>query len=186
MPQQDTEALNALMPGIAGGDEGAFRTLYDRTAPQLLALLLRLLKSRPLAEDVLQETMVAAWSRAADFDPARAGVRTWLTTIARRRALDLLRSGTRRRAILRDDEHDIRQFLGFAGNEPALPESSDTDRRLAECLGRLQLEAAASIRYAYLDGLTFAEISAALERSIGTVKSWVRRGLGKLRECMQT
>jgi len=172
---------------LAGsGNEAAFRQFYDRTAPILNAILLRMLKDRFQAEDVLQDAMVIAWNKAAEFDPAKAGAKTWITTIARRRALDLLRSRKRRDEVMQEGAADIRDVLSQA--EPAAaasPESSATERRLAQCFGELNSDAASCIRFAYLEGLSFTEIAVRIDRRLGTVKSWIRRGVSKLRECMR-
>lgn len=186
MTMADPDQLNALMSDAARGDEAAFRRFYDLSSPSILAFLLRLLNDRYHAEDVLQESMVIAWNRAHEFDPARAAATTWITTIARRRALDILRNQSRRAEILRDEASEVRSVLGLedAADAPAV-ESDATGGRLTVCMGELSSDAATCVRYAYLDGLTFSEIATTVERSVGTVKSWVRRGLAKLKECMQ-
>lgn len=185
--ERTNSELDDLLVRAGSGDEVAFKRFYDLSAPILLALLIRMLKDRFQAEDVLQDTMVTAWNKATEFDPERAGARTWITMIARRRALDLLRSSSRRQAIVAGAAFGIREVLGQT-NDAALdnpPESSATATRLAECLGRLNSDAASCIRCAYLDGLTFSEIADRLGRSLGTVKSWIRRGMVKLQACMQ-
>ena len=186
MPVRDVNELDTLMLRASARDEAAFRRFYELTAPAVLAFLLRMLRDRFHAEDVLQDTMVIAWNKASDFDPAIASARTWITTIARRRALDLLRSRKRRDDVLHDDAAGIRDMFGQDQPLSAdAPESSATVHRLAFCFDKLNQDAAACIRFAYLDGLTFPEIAARLDRSLGTVKSWVRRGLSKLQECMR-
>ena len=92
--------LDRLMQRAGAGDEAAFRRFYDATAPAILAFLMRMLRDRFLAEDVLQETMVTAWNKARDFDPSLAAAKTWITTIARRRALDLIRSRSRHAEVM--------------------------------------------------------------------------------------
>lgn len=187
MARRDANELDRTMLRAGDGDEAAFRRFYDLTAPALLAILLRMLKDRFQAEDVLQDTMVIAWNKAADFDPGKAGARTWITTIARRRALDLLRSRKRRDALMQDCAADIRDVLSQSdAASPGSPESAATERRLAFCFGELNDDAAACIRFAYLDGLTFTEIAARIDRSLGTIKSWIRRGVAKLQQCMRT
>ncbi len=177
--------LDRLMQRAGAGDEAAFRRFYDATAPAILAFLVRMLRDRFLAEDVLQETMVTAWNKARDFDPALAAAKTWITTIARRRALDLIRSRSRHAEVMDLGAPEIRAVLGLEAGRSAVTESGQTGERLAYCMGQLNDEAAACIRLAYLDGLTFREIAERIERSLGTVKSWIRRGLGKLKACMQ-
>lgn len=187
MTTGDSNELDTLMLRAGARDEAAFRRFYDLTAPAVLAFLLRMLKDRFQAEDVLQDAMVIAWNKASQFDPALASAKTWITTIARRRALDLLRSRKRRDEVLHDDAAGIREVFGL--DQPAsssAPESSATIQRLATCFGRLNRDAATCIQLAYLDGLTFAEIAAQIQRSLGTVKSWVRRGVASLQVCMRS
>lgn len=187
MAVREANELDTLMLRAGSGDEAAFRRFYDLTAPALLAFLLRMLNDRFHAEDVLQDAMVIAWNKAGEFNPRRAAAKTWITTIARRRALDLLRSRSRRDEVLHQGAADIRGTLGQVKAVAAeSPESSATVQRLAYCFGKLSNDAAACIQFAYLDGLTFSEIAAHMHRSLSTVKSWVRRGLSKLQTCMQT
>jgi len=186
MTERVPNELDQLMLLAGAGDETAFRRFYDLTSPAILAFLFRMLSDRFHAEDVLQEAMVIAWNKAHEFDPNRAAAKTWITTIARRRALDLLRSGKRRDGVLHGGQADIRLVLGQ--DEPSgttSPESAATEQRLADCFGQLSSDAAACIQYAYLDGLTFVEIAEQINRSLNTVKSWIRRGLDKLQACMQ-
>lgn len=186
MATQQNAELDDLMSQAAGGDQVAFRQFYDRASPSILAILVRLMNDRYQAEDVLQDAMVVAWNKASEFDPGIASAKTWITTIARRRALDLLRNDTRRQEILHDDARDIRRSMGLdRDSSAAAPESAATAQRLVHCLGELDPNASACIQFAYLDGLTYNEIAARLSRSLGTVKSWVRRSLAKLKVCMQ-
>ncbi len=186
MATQQNAELDSLMAQAAQGNQVAFRRFYDLASPSILAILIRLMKDRYRAEDVLQDAMVVAWNKAAEFDPGLASARTWITTIARRKALDLLRSDTRRQEILHDDARDIRRTMGLdAGGSETTPESTATADRLVFCFGELDPDAAACVRFAYIDGLTFSEIADRLNRSLGTVKSWVRRSLLKLKVCMQ-
>ncbi len=185
MTDRPDDQLDELMQRAGSGDEASFRRFYDATAPAVLAFLMRMLRDRFLAEDVLQETMVIAWNKAAAFDPSLAAAKTWITTIARRRALDVIRSRSRDAEVIGDGARDIRAVLGQESGGSAETESGQTAERLVYCMGQLNAEAAACIRLAYLDGLTFREIAERIEHSLGTVKSWIRRGLGKLKVCMR-
>lgn len=186
MAERDHTELDRLMLRAARGDDAAFRRFYEAAAPAILAFLLRMLPDRFQAEDVLQEAMVIAWNKADEFDPKRAAAKTWITTIARRRAIDVIRSSRRRDVVMHNDAANIRDSLSPADGEPEpQPESRATALRLATCFGELNSDVAACIRFAYLDGYTLSEIAARISRSLNTVKSWVRRGLHKLEECMQ-
>lgn len=185
MATRQMDELDTLMLQAGKGDEAAFRRFYDAAAPAINAFLLRLLKDRYLAEDVLQEAMVVAWNRADEFDPELAAAKTWITTIARRRALDLLRNQRRREEILDESTGDIRSVLALENSESTIPESDATAKRLALCFSELRSEAATCIQFAYLDGMTLREIALRIDRSLNTIKSWVRRGLTQLKTCMQ-
>ena len=186
MAERERTDLDRLLLRAARGDDAAFRQFYEAAAPAILAFLLRLLPDRFQAEDVLQEAMVIAWNKAGDFDPKRAAAKTWITTIARRRAIDVIRSGRRRDTVMYDDAANIRDSLNPGDSEVSpQPESRATEIRLATCFGELSHDAATCIRYAYLDGYTLSEIAARVSCSLNTVKSWVRRGLRKLEECMR-
>ncbi|HZD52628.1 MAG TPA: sigma-70 family RNA polymerase sigma factor [Woeseiaceae bacterium] len=178
--------LNELLHRSGRGDERAFRALYEAAAPKLMAIAVRMLNDRQQAEDVVQQTMIAAWRSGAEFDPARCQATTWLASITRYRSLDLLRKTRRQHDILRDDHHAILHVLGH--DEPlnrSEPIPAETAGRLERCLGEISRDQAGCIQLAFLEGHTFAEIADKLDRSIGTVKSWVRRGLQKLRECVE-
>jgi RNA polymerase sigma-70 factor (ECF subfamily) len=178
--------LDTLLRQTARGDQTAFKALYDQVSPRVLAFLLQMLGDRHFAEDALQDAMVQVWHNASTFDPGRARASTWIVGIARNRALDQLRKTGRFREVLRDGEYSIGQALYRDDNDaPEQPLSELTSGRLAHCMEELGDNPAASIRLAYVNGMTFQEIATAQAQSIGTVKSWVRRGLQKLRECMQ-
>lgn len=178
--------LNKLLQKSGQGDSQAFRQLYDIASPKLMAIAVRMLNDHHLAEDVVQQTMMAAWHSAADYDPGRSQAATWLTSITRYRALDLIRKHGRQRDILRDEQQDILSVLGH--DEPVQdsdPVPSETSDRLRHCFGEISRDQAGCIQLAFVEGLTFNEIAMKLDRSIGTVKSWMRRGLQKLRECVE-
>lgn len=182
----DEPDLEKLLAASAAGDEAAFRKLYDTAAPRLLAVARRLLHDHHRAEDALQQAMISAWNRAGDFDPARGRASTWLIAIVRNRAIDLMRSENRQHTALTDERHDVAAVLGR--DAPQIlhePLSATVAQRLGECFEEIGAQPSASIRLAYLDGLTFREIAARLKSPLGTVKSWVRRGLLQLRECIE-
>ena len=177
-PERDAR-LADLMHRCAQGDQGALRELYALASPQLLALLMRMLRRRDLAEEVLQEAFVSAWRNASEYDAGRGRVMTWLVTIARNRALDELRR-TARAALV--PGIDLDQLPDEAPEESYGPAEA---RALAACLDALPDGQRRSVQLAYLDGLTQDEIARALRAPLGTVKSWVRRGLSALRRCLE-
>lgn len=169
--------------GRAGqGDRAAFRRVYEATSAKLMGVCLRILADRQLAEDVLQDTYLTVWRKAGTFDPARASPITWLATIARNRSIDRLRSGVQlRRAAPLD------VAVGIAdGTPPAseLVEEAEDVRRLGLCLDELEDRTARCIRTAFFEGVTYEAMAEREATPVGTMKSWIRRGLQKLRACL--
>jgi RNA polymerase sigma-70 factor (ECF subfamily) len=173
----DTELLHA----IARGDESALAALYDRYHSILLGLLLRILHSRVEAEDVLQEVFLQIWQRAANFDEARGRAFTWMVTLARSRAIDRLRSlQSRQRA---DDTalRDAPEAVGDASDDAYHSEQREIVRA---ALAEIPEEQRRALLLAYFEGLTQSEIAARLGQPLGTVKTRMRSGLGKLRDLL--
>lgn len=166
----------------ARGDRAAFRQLYEATAPQLYGLLLRMLKRRELAEEVLQEAYVQVWRNAASYDAGKGAVGTWLAGIVRYRALDLLRR--ERRLVPVEDAPGLADAREDA-EPPAEPLSGLEERGLALCLERLDEAQRRGLAMAYFEGSTHQEIALRLGSPLGTVKSWIRRGLQRLKECLE-
>ena len=174
------------MQKSAEGDQVSFRLLYDRLSPGILAVLMNMLSDRHLAEDILQETMIQTWRKAVTFDASKASASTWVMTIARNRALDLLRKRGRFVRVVEDSDYQIKQTLHPEhGTVTSDLVSSKTSSRLNHCLDNLNVDPATCIRLAYVNGYSFGEIANFRDNSINSVKSWVRRGLVKLGECMQ-
>jgi len=178
---EEGRALGATLGAVAAGDRAAMRVLYERTSAKLYGICLRLLGSEAEAEEVLQETYVTVWRKASAFDAARASAITWLAVLARNKAIDRLRA---RRA----PADDLDAALDVADEAPLAPELIDRQRdgqRLAHCLGELEEKAAAAIRAAFLDGLSYPELAAQQGVPLPTMKSWIRRGLLRLRGCLE-
>jgi RNA polymerase sigma factor (sigma-70 family) len=174
--------LTAALVRVAGGDRVALRLVYRDTAAKLLGFCHRILQDKSEAEDVLQEVFMTVWQKAAAFDPDRASPITWLTAIARNRAIDRLRSGTvRRRMDPIDAANEVRDPAPMALDVLA---RTQQQARLASCLGELEARHAAAIRAAFLDGATYDELAARMSVPLGTMKSWIRRGLLRLRACL--
>lgn len=173
--------FDAMITACARGDRTALDALYHREAPRMLGVALRIVRRRPLAEEAVQDAFVQLWRKAATFDPARGNGRTWLYTIVRNRALNILRDESR---------------TDLTGDDAAFDRVSDEDdpetivARLSEagalrrCLERLDATRRKAIVLAYAHGLSHGELAARLNMPLGTVKSWIRRSLGTLRECL--
>jgi len=177
------DSLEDLLEASAKGDEAAFAALYDAAAPQLFGLALRMLKRRDWAEDVLQEALLAAWRHATDYRRDLGSAKAWLCTILRNRALDRLRRESKARTTDGDDG-----LPEIADESPSPLENALTGaaaRRLHNCLEALEGTQKRAILMAYFDGLTHEELAARLQSPLGTVKSWIRRGLVRLKGCLE-
>ncbi|WP_189051873.1 sigma-70 family RNA polymerase sigma factor [Aliidongia dinghuensis] len=172
--------LDLLLARCADGDKAAFRRLYDLSAPQLYAVALRLTRQQSLAADAVHDALLQVWQRAGRFDPARGSAETWLISLVRYRALDLIR---RRGREITGEE------LPERIDEAPDPLDQLTERRegvaLRRCLDRLEIDKRRLVTMAFLDGLTHAELAERLKTPLGTVKSWIRRGLQDLRRCLE-
>ena len=177
------DSLEDLLKASAKGDQAAFAALYDAASPQLFGLALRILKRRDWAEDVLQEALLAAWRHAADYRPDLGSAKAWLCTILRNRALDRLRRESKARST--DGGEALPEI---ADDRPSPLENAlagSSARQLHNCLEALEAAQKRVILLAYFDGLTHEELAARLQSPLGTVKSWIRRGLMKLKGCLE-
>lgn len=175
--------LVELLSRCASGDKVAFRALYDAASPQLFASLLRILRQRDLAEDALQDVLISVWRNADSYRSDKGQPMTWMTSIARYRALDIVRRQRRERDVRQDDDTQV--AVDMTEGPLAKAESAASVRRLEGCMDELSREQSRSIRLAYFDGYTHQEISMRLNTPLGTAKSWIRRGLQALRDCLE-
>jgi RNA polymerase sigma-70 factor, ECF subfamily len=172
----------ALLQACASGDRAALQKLYAATAAQLFGLALSILRSRELAEDVVQDSFLLVWRYAHSFDHRRGTAMAWLARIVRNQCLDQLRRRGREAPL---DETFMQSWQDPAPNPADLTALSREARRLKGCLDELDEGPRKSMILAYYEGLTFAEVSGRLGAPLGTVKSWIRRGLIQLRDCME-
>jgi RNA polymerase sigma factor (sigma-70 family) len=175
--------LVAALARVAGGDRAALRIVYQDTSAKLFGVCVRILNDRSEAEDVLQEVYLTVWRKAASFDPARASPITWLVAIARNRSIDRLRAtaGGRRMDPI-DAAEEVRDPAPAAVE---LVEAAQQSIRLGLCLEQLESRQATAVRSAFLDGNTYEELAERMKVPLGTMKSWIRRGLLKLRDCLE-
>ncbi len=176
----DRERLVRDLARVASGDVAAMRALYGRTAAKLFGVCLSYTRDREAAEDVLQDVYVRVWNSAGRFDAARASPITWLATLARHAAIDWLRADGRR-ARLADLPPDTLE--PEPGGDVLLAQAEERARVVA-CLDWLDDNQARCIRGAFFDGFSYPQLAQRQEVPLGTVKSWVRRGLLRLRECL--
>jgi RNA polymerase sigma-70 factor (ECF subfamily) len=178
--------LARLMTESAAGDWKAFTRLYAMTSPQLYGVMLRMTNYAQSCEDLLQEVYITVWKQAGRYDGSKAQVMTWLTAIARHRTLDWLRAqgaGMNQRLVAQDPEA-LDLAAGTASPEQsAQAAASETD--LEHCLETLNEDQRSAIVLAFLEGHSHAELAERLSSPLGTVKSWVRRGLDGLKTCLQ-
>lgn len=178
----DDFELEQLITACASRDSHALRRLYDAVAPQLLGCTLRILKRRALAEEVLQEVFVSIWQRAAQYERQRGRPRAWLVSIARNRAIDVLRA---ERAELYREE-GVAEFAEFSSEEGVDWLSAGRSAAALEtCFKQLSAEQRRGIELAFVNGFSHGDIARRTGQPLGTVKSWIRRGLASLRECLE-
>jgi RNA polymerase sigma-70 factor (ECF subfamily) len=176
--------LVAALARIPGGDRSALQTVYRLTSAKLFGVVLRILNERSEAEDVLQEVHLTIWRKAGDFDAARASPMTWLIAIARNRAIDRLRAGTIKSRMdpiaaateIADDKPDAERLLA----------DRQTVERLEGCLDTLAPHERASLRGAFFDGNSYEELAQRMTVPLGTMKSWIRRAMIKLKACLES
>jgi RNA polymerase sigma-70 factor (ECF subfamily) len=181
--EPDGTELEALLSRCAAGDRSALETLYARVAPILLAVLMRILRRRDVAEDALQDVFVSVWQRAHQFDPIRGRALAWLTSMARYRAIDLQRAA--RPALALTEVSALEPQLQ-SESPPEADEMLGTGTLLMRCLEQIAAPQRRCLMLAYEEGLTHSEIARAVNEPLGTVKSWVRRSLIALRRCLES
>jgi RNA polymerase sigma-70 factor (ECF subfamily) len=179
---EEGRRLAGTLAAVADGDRAAMADLYDRTSGKLFGICLRLLGTEAEAEEALQETYVTVWRKAATFDSAKASAITWLAVLARNKAIDRLRvrrpgpsAGLDEAAGIADPGASALEIL----------EDAQERHRLTGCLDALEARTGQMIRAAFLDGATYPELAAREGVPLATMKSWIRRGLLRLRGCLE-
>ncbi|MDD2545707.1 MAG: sigma-70 family RNA polymerase sigma factor [Burkholderiaceae bacterium] len=181
----DTELME-LLDRVAARDESALKVLYDQTSSRLFGLALRILRHREAAEDVLQETFLTIWRVAGDYRAALSPPMAWMGLIVRSRALDALRKRSSDRTDLTQElDEGLEQSLeGDSPNPLDTAQASQQASALHQCLSRLEHKQREVVSLAYLRDLSHGELAEQLQLPLGTVKTWIRRGLEQLRTCM--
>ena len=172
--------LSALLAACARGDRRAFRRLYDSQSPHLYGVALRITRDGPAA-DALHDALIQVWQNAGRFDAMKGRAEAWLVSLVRYRALDLVRA--RRREIVTDAPPE--QTDESADAFQTVANYSDA-KALYRCLETLEADKRRLITTAFVDGYSHSELAAKLNLPLGTVKSWIRRGLEALKRCLET
>ena len=176
-PSQD---IADLISRCALRDRAAFRLLYERTSAKLFGVTLRILKDRSEAEEALQEVFVKVWQRADRYVAGSTSPISWLVAVARNHSLDILRA---RRPP--SDDIDVALEIPDAGPSPERATQDSQERRQIEtCLGTLEPDRAAAVRAAYLDGYSYEELASRYTVPLNTMRTWLRRSLIKLKDCL--
>jgi len=177
------EQLRAAMVRLADGDSAALEEIYQATRVKLFGICFRILGDRKEAEDALQDVYVNLWQRADRYDPSRASPISWLATFARNRAIDRLRTGkVRGGAVPVEEANPLPDETPLAD---ALLVDAERTAQIHTCLSALDKNTQSHIRSAFFDGQTYAQLAEAADVPLGTMKSWIRRGLQKLRACLE-
>lgn len=174
--------LVSLMASISQGDRVALHRLYERTSAKLFGICMRMLDDPGDAEDVLQIVYVTVWTKANRFDPGKASVITWLAAMTRNKAIDRLRQR-------KPSGDDLAAAAEIADEQPSaidVIEQAQDRARLKECLDELDENPRVMVRAAFLDGATYPQLAEREGVPLATMKSWIRRALLRLRDCMES
>lgn len=180
--ERDDADLDGLLTLAGRGDQAAFEAVYDRVAAPVFGLILRVLRDSAQSEEVAQETLLEVWRTSARFDPVRGSAVTWVMTIAHRRAVDRVRS---ERAAAQREARAASAAATVPVDEVAeAVESSLEAERVSRCLDGLTALQRESITLAYYAGYSYPQVASALGVALGTVKTRIRDGLKRLRDCL--
>ncbi len=177
------EQLRNALIRLAAGERSALEEVYRSTSAKLFGICLRILGDRGEAEDALQDIYLTLWKRVGSYDPDRASPISWLAVLARNRAIDRLRSGKVRQGAVPVEAAG--ELTDTAPLTDEVLEMEQRDARIHHCLGTLEERQQDAIRTAFFDGMTYAELAQQQDVPLGTMKSWVRRGLIKLKKCLE-
>jgi RNA polymerase sigma-70 factor (ECF subfamily) len=177
----DREEIERLIAQVALRDRDAFEKLYDQVSAKLFGVCLRVLNKRAAAEDAMQDTFVKIWNNADRYQSNGLSPMTWLITIARNTSIDRLRA--RKKGHQDIDGPGIDLVAPGPSPEQSAIATSEAGR-LSDCLDTLEADRGAAIRGAYLDGRTYADLAEQFGVPLNTMRTWLRRGLIALRECM--
>jgi RNA polymerase sigma-70 factor (ECF subfamily) len=175
--------ISALLHRIANKDRAAFAEVYRATSAKLYGIILRILRRRDIADEVLQEVYVKIWERAGDFRPERASPMSWMAAIARNRALDEIR---RKLPASIEDHPEVQHIASDDETGLANVLRGEDAKRLADCLTRLEPNRRQMVVLAYCEGLSRDELAVKYNQPVNTIKTWLRRSLTQLKGCLSS
>lgn len=178
---QTLDTLESLLSATAAGDRTAFSTLYERSSAKLFGVVLRILKNRQSAEDVLQDVYLKIWQKAGSYDPKQGRPITWMATIARNRAIDIIRASRPEQTI--DEPGDEEEIFRLGGQDAENVDVGDLES-LRFCLGEMKEDDRNYVLLAYYEGFSREELAEKFASPVGTIKTRLRRGLIALRNCL--
>lgn len=170
-----------LLAAVAKGDEAAFERLYTATRAKLFGVVLRILRRQDLAEEVIQEVYVKIWNSAGQFNPGVASPITWMASIARNRAIDVVR---KKGETSIEEEPSAMEVAADTPDPLARREMTEELRRLLECVGQLEPERQKLVLLAYYNGWSREQLAVKFEKPVNTVKTWLRRSMLDIRACL--
>jgi RNA polymerase sigma-70 factor, ECF subfamily len=187
-------SLEVLLKLTGRGDQNAFAHLYQQTSAHLLGVAHRILGRQQVAEDALQDAFVSVWKRAAQYDPRMSQPMTWLISIVRNQSIDLIRAEKRRAEVsdesqfTSDDDDEVSVTGKSSGAASQLEQLSSAVEamQIKDCIGTLEAPCRQSVALAYYRGLSHSEVAAHMNVPLGTIKTWIRRGLEQLKFCLVT
>ncbi|MCX7309643.1 MAG: sigma-70 family RNA polymerase sigma factor, partial [Afipia sp.] len=170
-----------LLASVAKGDEAAFERLYEATRAKLFGVVLRILRRQDLAEEVIQEAYVKIWNNAGQFNPGMASPITWMVSIARNRAIDVVR---KRSETSIEEEPAAMEVASDTPDPLARREMTEELKRILECVGQLDPERQKLVLLAYYNGWSREQLAEKFNTPLNTVKTWLRRSMLEIRECL--
>lgn len=175
------DELATLLSRVALRDRQAFARLYDLACPKLFGIALRILRDRAEAEEALQEIFIKVWQRAERYEHDQGSAMTWLAAIARYHAIDMIRAR-------KPQASDLNEAFDIASSEPgpeAVAINANEGTRIDRCMQTLESDKADAVRKAYVEGLSYQELADFYKIPLNTMRTWLRRSLLKLRECLE-
>jgi RNA polymerase sigma factor (sigma-70 family) len=179
---KDETSLADLIVAVGGGDRAAFRALYDQTSPKLFGIILRIIRNRAAAEDILQDVYLRVWRNASSYSRETGPGLAWLNSIARNRAIDLLRRKSFTAPPVDEDGTDW--YEKIAGPRDVEADLLDV-AALRRCLGAIEEPSRSCVLLAYYEGYSRDELATRFDKPVNTIKTWLYRSLNALKACLE-